>query len=214
MPTSKKPRKKGRHGRLNDKIRQAAKMRYMETSQIEKLADDLEKEAARRTMALRRYEWMSVLLDHESLIEGFTRAQCSLQRIPKTFEIFDFNIICSSLMLGAMVHMRLGIEEQSWLADIRRAAYGTIMAYRLRGMNQEVPEANLTMIRIGLTAAQDLIEYAFKEDPQALKEVLLKNDPLYTRAHPEENEARERFILGDRYDQVKSWQLTRNIEFN
>lgn len=157
---------------------------------------------------------MSVLLDHEDLIEGFTRAHNSLNKIPTTKEIFDFNIICSSLMLGAMVHMRLGIEEQSWLDDIRRAAYGTILAYRIRGMKQEVPEANLTMIRIGLTAAQDLIEYAFKEDPQALKEVLLKNDPLYTRAHPEETEARERFILGDRYETVKSWKLTKNIEFN
>ena len=87
-------------------------------------------------------------------------------------------------------------------------------AYRIRGLNQELPEANLNVISIGLTAAQDLIEYAFKEDPQALKEVLLKNDPLYTRAHPEENEARERFILGDKYELVRSWKLTKNIEFN
>lgn len=157
---------------------------------------------------------MAVLLDHEGLIEGFTRAHNSLNKVRDTKEIFDFNIVCSSLMLGAMVHRRLGVEEQSWLTDIRRAAFGIVMVYRMWGNKQTIPEANLAMIRIGLTAAQDLIEYAFKEDPQALKEVLLKNDPLYTKAHPEENEARERFILGDRYDQVKSWQLTRNIEFN
>lgn len=214
MPTSKKPRKKGRHGAINDKLRKARRMDSLTTEELEKLAEDLEAEAVRKRMALRRYEWMSVLLDHESLIEGFARAHASLKRIPETNDVFDFNVICSSLMLGAMVHMRLGIEEQSWLTDIRRAAYGTILAYRLRWMKIEVPEANLNMISIGLTAAQDLIEYAFKEDPQALKEVLLKNDPLYTRAHQEENEARERFILGDKYELVKSWKLTRIIEFN
>ena len=214
MPKSKKPRKKGRHGRLNDKIRQASKMQRMETKDIERLTDDLEKEAARRTMALRRYEWMSVLLDHEELIEGFTRAHNSLKRLPESTEVFDFNIVCSSLMLGAMVHMRLGVEEQSWLTDIRRAAFGVVNAYRIRALNQELPEANLNMISIGLTAAQDLIEYAFKEDPQALREVLLKNDPLYTRAHPEENDARERFILGDKYELVQSWKLKKIVEFN
>lgn len=214
MPRSKRPRKPGKHGAINRKLALAKKMNRLTTETVERLADGLEKEAARRTMALRRYEWMSVLLDHEELIEGFTRAHNSLKKLPESNEVFDFNIVCSSLMLGAMVHLRLGVEEQSWLTDIRRAAFGVVNAYRIRGLNQKLPEANLNVISIGLTAAQDLIEYAFKEDPQALKEVLLKNDPLYTRAHPEENDARERFILGDKYELVRSWKLTKNIEFN
>lgn len=214
MPTSKRPRKKGKYGLLNANLRKLRAGRFKDQNDADRTIAALEKSAADAAMGRRHYEWMSVMLDHEELIEGFVRAHQSLDRIPTTFKIFDFNILCSSLMLGAMVHMRLGIEEQSWITDIRRAAYGTIMAYRLRGMKQDVPEANLNMIGIGLTAAQELIEYAFKEDPQALKEVLLKNDPLYTRAHPEENEARERFILGDRYDQVKSWKLTEIMEFN
>lgn len=214
MPKSKKPRKSGKYGMINRKLAQAAKLKSLDDATVERLADDLEKEACRRALARRRYEWMAVLLDHEDLIEGFTRAHNSLKKLPSTTEVFDFNIICSSLMLGAMVHRRLGVEEASWLTDIRRAAFGTVNAYRIRGLNQDLPEANLNMISIGLTAAQDLIEYAFKEDPQALKEVLLKNDPLYTRAHPEENEERERFILGDKYELVRSWKLTRNIEFH
>ena len=113
MPRSKKPRKPGKHGAINRKLALAKKMNRLTNETVERLADDLEKEAARRTMALRRYEWMSVLLDHEELIEGFTRAHNSLKKLPESIEVFDFNIVCSSLMLGAMVHLRLGVEEQS-----------------------------------------------------------------------------------------------------
>lgn len=214
MPTSKKPRKKGRHGMINRKLAKAKKMMSLPDEQLESLADDLEKEAWRRTLARRNYEWMSVMLDHEDLIEGFTRAQHSLDKFRETDEIFDYNIVCSSLMLGAMVHRRLGVEEKTWLEDIRRGAFETVYAYKLRGEHQQIPDGNLRLIGIGLDAAQDLIDYAFTHDPQALKEVLIKNDPLYTRLHPEEFDDRERFIMGDRYELVKSWKLERNPEFN
>ena len=214
MPTSKKPRKKGKHGQLNANLHKLRTGRFKDKDDAERTIDALEKKAKESALARRHYEWMAVLLDHEDLIEGFTRAHNSLNKVPKTKEIFDFNIVCSSLMLGAMVHRRLGVEEQSWLTDIRRAAFGIVMVYRMWGNKQAIPEANLAMIRIGLTAAQELIEYAFKEDPQALKEVLIKNDPLYTQAHPEETEDRERFILGDKYDLVQSWKLGEKVEFN
>lgn len=154
------------------------------------------------------------MLDKGELKEGFIRAHESLNRLTTSVDPFDFNIVCSTLMLGAMVHMRLGVEEQSWMTDIRRGVFGIVSLYRMRRENKTVPEANLVVIRDGLNAAHDMIEHAFDTDPQALKECLIKNDPLYTKEHPEETEARERFILGDRYELVKSWKLERNPEFN
>lgn len=214
VPRSKRPRKPGHHGMINRKLAMAKRMDRMSDEKLEKLADDLEKEMFRRTLSKRHYEWMSVLQEHEELIEGFTRAQYALGKLRETNEIFDFNILCSSLMLGAMTHRRLGVEETTWLEDIRRAAFETVYAYKLRGENQQIPDGNLKLIGIGLDAAQDLIAYAVKNDPQAMKEVLIKNDPLYTRLHPEEMDDRERFIMGDRYELVKSWKLERNPEFN
>lgn len=205
MPTSKKPRKKGRHGQIVAASRKLLAKKFKDKDDAVRTIKLLDEASARDTLARRKYEWMSAMLDKEDLIEGFTRAHTSLNRLPTTKDRKDFNIVSSSLMLGAMCHMRLGVEEQSWMTDIRRATFGIVSALRIFKSGQAVPEANLPLIREGLNAAQDLIEFAFDNDPQALKEVLIKNDPVYTDMHPEETEARERFILGDRYDQVASW---------
>ena len=82
---------------INRKLAMAKRMDRMSDEKLEKLADDLEKEMFRRTLSKRHYEWMSVLQEHEELIEGFTRAQYALGKLRETNEIFDFNILCSSL---------------------------------------------------------------------------------------------------------------------
>ena len=214
MPGNKKPRKNKqcRQARFSKAIRKLVRNEFKNKDDVAKTLKYIDNVHQQRFLAESKITWMTSLLDRDKILSAFVRSQLALKSLPTTKNVDDFNLISSSLMLGALCHQVMGVEENELMTEIRRSAFAISTAYRLWLEGKPVPEANLPGIGYGLDAAQDLIEYAFDNDPSALKEVLIKNDPHYCQLHPEETEARERFILGDRYDEVAAWKLGMNLQ--
>lgn len=78
---------------------------------------------------------------------------------------------------------------------------------RLRGHGKEIPPANLEPVKHGLIVAQQLMEYAYEHERQALINVLKHNTHENIAENPGLREAHDRFILGKHYEQVRQWEL-------
>ena len=131
----------------------------------------------------------------------------ALERWPTTTDYSDFNQISSTLMLGALCHKCLGVAEQDLLEDIQHAAFMTVVCARLRNHGQTIPAANLEPVKHGLIVAQELMEYAYEHERQALINVLKHNTHETLAETPGLREAHERFILGKHYEQVRQWEI-------
>lgn len=145
--------------------------------------------------------------EKDSLLEAFTLSFFALERWPTTTDYSDFNQISSTLMLGALCHKCLGVVEQDLLEDIQHAAFMTVVCARLRNHRKPIPPANLEPVKHGLIVAQDLMEYAYEHERQALINVLKHNTHETLDETPGLREAHERFILGKHYEQVRQWEL-------
>ena len=141
------------------------------------------------------------------MLEAFTLSFFALERWPTTTDYSDFNQISSTLMLGALCHKCLGVAEQDLLEDIQHAAFMTVVCARLRNHGKEIPPANLEPVKHGLIVAQELMEYAYEHERQALINVLKHNTHETLDETPGLREAHERFILGKHYEQVRQWEL-------
>lgn len=108
---------------------------------------------------------------------------------------------------GALCHKCLGVAEQDLLEDIQHAAFMTVVCARLRNHGKEIPPANLEPVKHGLIVAQELMEYAYEHERQALINVLKHNTHENIAENPGLHEAHERFILGKHYDTVRRWGL-------
>lgn len=93
------------------------------------------------------------------------------------------------------------------LQDIQHAAYMTVLCARLRNHRKEVPPSNLEPVKHGLIISQELMEYAFDNERQALINVLKHNSKDNLRVNQGLEEQHERFILGRHYDTVRAWEL-------
>lgn len=144
------------------------------------------------------------------MLEAFTLSFFALERWPTTNDYADFNQISSTLMLGALCHKCLGVQEQDLMDDIQHAAFMTVFCARLRNHGKEIPPANLEPVKHGLIVAQELMEYAYEHERQALINVLKHNTHGNIRETPGLLEAHERFILGKHYEQVRQWELEDN----
>lgn len=141
------------------------------------------------------------------MLEAFTLSFFALERWPTTTDYSDFNQISSTLMLGALCHKCLGVAEQDLLEDIQHAAFMTVVCARLRNHGQTIPAANLEPVKHGLIVAQELMEYAYEHERQALINVLKHNTHETLAETPGLREAHERFILGKHYEQVRQWEI-------
>lgn len=141
------------------------------------------------------------------MLEAFTLSFFALERWPTTTDYSDFNQISSTLMLGALCHKCLGVQEQDLMDDIQHAAFMTVVCARLRNHGKEIPPANLEPVKHGLIVAQQLMEYAYEHERQALINVLKHNTHENIAENPGLREAHERFILGKHYEQVRQWEL-------
>ena len=94
--------------------------------------------------------------------------------------------------------------------DIQHAAFMTVVCAPLRNHGKEIPPANLEPVKHGLIVAQELMEYAYEHDRQALINVLKHNTHDNLDRTPGLREAHERFILGRHYEQVRQWELEDN----
>ena len=133
--------------------------------------------------------------EKDSLLEAFALSFFALERWPTTTDYSDFNQIRSTLMLGALCRECLGVAEQDLLEDIQHAAFMTVVCARLRNHGQTIPAANLEPVKHGLIVAQDLMEYAYEHERQALINVLKHNTHETLAETPGLREAHERFIL-------------------
>lgn len=87
--------------------------------------------------------------------------------------------------------------------DIQHAAFMTVVCARLRNHGKEIPPANLEPVKHGLIVAQELMEYAYEHERQALINVLKHN----THETLAETPGLERVILGKHYEQVRQWEI-------
>lgn len=223
MPKSKKPRKPGKHGRENiaRKKWESGKFKSVEDARL--TWRTLEAARKKRRPGLAQMHFLLSLADKEELIESFTQAFFALARWPTTYSYEDFNRVSSCLTLGILCHKRMGVVETDLLADMQQAAFMSVVCVRLRNFGKPVPPQNLEAVRVGLTTAQQLMEYAHEHDRQAFIDVLKHNDREHVEDTPGLLEAHERLILGRNYEIVQRWEkededqwdkglLTRNIK--
>lgn len=207
MPKSKKPRKKGNYGR-----EQAARRKW-EAGNFKSVEDAratfriVDEARRRRRGGCAQIGFMLNLANKERLIEDFTSAFFALDRWPTTRSFDDFNCVSSNLMLGLLCHKCLGVEEKSYVKEIQHAAFIAVVCVRLRNRREPIPQANLDIVRHGLVLAQELLEYTYEHHRAELIHVLRHNDAVNVYHTKGLTEAHERFILGDRYNTVKQWEL-------
>ena len=207
MPTSKKPRKKGKHGRDMDAMRAARKGTYRNDAHMKQVYRTLSRKKRHVKSGASLFAWMNDLADPDTLLSYFAQAFFALKRWRETEEIGDFNCVSQLLMIGAMLHKEMKVQEGSLLRDIRNAAFLTICCVRLRNFDHEVPEANIEAVHSGLVTAHELAKFAAENPDQrnTLLNVIRQNLPDFVAARPGLREQRERFILGDKYDIVQKW---------
>lgn len=207
MPKSKKPRKKGAHGRLQTALRIARKDKYKSVAQMEGVFNTLldRKRSVKKGASL--IAWMNDLSDTETLIAKFATAFFALRRWKTTFEHEDFHSVTRLLMIGGMCHKEMGVQEIDLFRDIQNACFQAIVCVRYRNQGIEIPDGNIDAIHAGLVSAEALVRYAEEHDHNKLLDVIRQNLPEYVHSHPGLKEQRERWILGSRYDLVQRWIL-------
>lgn len=207
MPKSKKPRKKGAYTREVRARQKWVQGKFKDTEDALRTYRTIERARLSRRKGCAQLHFLYSLSDFGNLLDAFTKAQYALSRWPTTRDYEDFNVVSSSLMLGALCHKRLDIVEQDLLRDIQHSAFMAVTCVRLRNQRKRIPEANIEVVRNDLTVAQQLIEFARDNDRQALIDVLKHNDIDNIAQTRGLQEAHERMILGDHYDTVRRWEL-------
>ena len=207
MPVSRKPRKKGRRGHEIDARKKLINGKFKNLDDARKAIKEVESSRKRRRQQCTQLGYMLCFTEKEALIDAFTLSFFALERWPTTTDCSDFNQISSTLMLGALCHKCLGVAEQDLLEDIQHAAFMTVVCARLRNHGKEIPPANLEPVKHGLIVAQELMEYAYEHERQALINVLKHNTHETLDETPGLREAHERFILGRHYETVRGWEL-------
>ena len=207
MPVSKKPRKKGQRAKDLAMRKKFVKGKFKDADDARRTIKSLETQRTRQRRLCEQLGWLLGFQEKDSLLEAFTLSFYALERWPTTNDYADFNQISSSLMLGALCHKALGVQEQDLMDDIQHAAFMTVTCARLRNHGKEIPPANLEPVKHGLIVAQQLMEYAYEHERQALINVLKHNTHENIAENPGLREAHERFILGKHYEQVRQWEL-------
>lgn len=207
MPVSKKPRKKGQRAKDLAMRKKFVRGQFKDADDARRIIKSLETQRTRQRRRCEQLGWLLGFQEKDSLLEAFTLSFYALERWPTTNDYADFNQISSSLMLGALCHKCLGVQEQDLMDDIQHAAFMTVTCARLRNHGKEIPPANLEPVKHGLIVAQQLMEYAYEHERQALINVLKHNTHEHLAETPGLREAHERFILGRYYEQVRQWEL-------
>ena len=117
MPISKKPRKKGRRGLVRQAFKRIATNDYKSPEELKRLMHTVRQDDVRLRNGADQLEWMLSLQDKGALIEPFTKSLLAIDRWPTTTDFEDFNIVSSSLMLGALCHRALGVQEKEKLRN-------------------------------------------------------------------------------------------------
>lgn len=210
MPVSKKPRKKGNRYHVRSALTRLKEGKFKSKEEMQKLMKVLHDDDVRLRNGVDNLEWMLSLQDKDALFAPFVRAFLAIDRWPETGDFDDFNVVTSSLMLGALCHRALGVQETEMLTEIQDATFRCVTCVRLRQKQSPIPKENLSLVKEGLTTAQRLIEFANDNNRNTLIHVLKQNTLRFLDDHPEEVEKHERLVLGRHYETVRSWELNKN----
>ena len=212
MPVSKRPRKKGKHGAKIAIAKRLVIKNGKVLSDSAKAMDDFQRMIDKEDLARSRYIYMSLIADKSNMYRPFIEAYQLIDDLPNANDFMPFNLLASHLTQGAMIHKCLEVQETEWLKEIQHAAFMVFTVYRQWLLDEKIPEANLEPLRIGIDAVRALVEYAWDNNPQELREIKIRTTRTYIELHPEETEARERLLLGDRWAQTRSWNLQKLAE--
>lgn len=207
MPVSKKPRKKGKHGAKNAIAKRLVIKNGKVVATSTKAMDDFQRMMDREYLARSRYAYMTHVADKSNMYKPFIEAYKSIDELPQTNSFMPFNYLVAHLTQGAMIHKCLEVQEGEWLKEIQHAAFMVFTVYRQWLLDEKISEANLEPIRVGIDAVRALVEYAWDNNPQELREIKIRTTRTYIELHPEETEAREKLLLGERWEQMKNWKL-------
>lgn len=208
MAGNKKPNRKkskGKSSHVREIIRRMATKKYRDVEQFRRDVEYLQK--LDRDTFLSRFQLNSMiaLTDWDNVQKGFLCSLSALNRWQTTKDAEDFNVVTSSLMLGMLIFHIAKVAEQEILQELQHAAFMCVVCCRLRNREETIPDANIGIVRNGLTLAQNLMEAAYNEDRQAFIEALKQNDVEYLAAHPEAVDLHMKMALGRNYERVMQW---------
>lgn len=208
MPGNKKPsrkKSKGKASKISAIIHRMATKKYRDAEQFKRDIEYLQKNDSATFLARFQLISMIALTDWDNVQMGFLKSLSALDRWPTTTDSEDFGVVSSSLMLGVLIFHIAKVAEVEILQELQHAAFMCVICCRLRNKGETVPEANIQVVREGLTLAQNLMEAAYRDDRQAFISALKENDTEYLKAHPEATERHMRMALGNNYDRVVQW---------
>lgn len=215
MPKSKKPRKKGAHGREQAARSRLLRNQFKDPAECRRLVKIVEDARAARHKGSAQLGYLFALADQDFMVERFIEAFMALERWQTTEEMDDFSLVNSMLMIGAIAFLKVGVQESERLDEIRRAAYAATLAIDHRNMGRRIPNELIENTREGLTTAQMIFEAATANGMnQELIEVLKENDPEHIASTPGRFREHRRLILGDYLEKVQALEAAQAERVN
>lgn len=215
MPKSKKPRKKGAHGREQAARSRLLRNQFKDPAECRRLVKIVEDARAARHKGSAQLGYLFALADQDFMVERFIEAFMALERWQTTEEMDDFSLVNSMLMIGAIAFLKVGVQESERLDEIRRAAYAATLAIDHRNMGRRIPDELIEDTREGLTTAQMIFEAATANGMnQELIEVVKENAPEHIASTPGRFREHRRLILGDYLEKVQALEAAQAERVN
>ena len=215
MPKSKKPRKKGAHGREQAARSRLRRNQFKAPAECRRLVKIVEDARAARHKGSAQLGYLFALADQDFMVERFIEAFMALERWQTTEEMDDFSLVNSMLMIGAIAFLKVGVQESERLDEIRRAAYAATLAIDHRNMGRRIPDELIEDTREGLTTAQMIFEAATANGMnQELIEVVKENAPEHIASTPGRFREHRRLILGDYLEKVQALEAAQAERVN
>lgn len=209
MPTSKKPRKKGRHGLKNAMMKRiiAKGGRGKDIdSELKRFADaDLT-----RVNGYHKLQNLTILTNVERFKTKMTKAMFAINRLVDG-DTEDFRLVTSCIGIGGTLLYRVNFSDETkeaYRRDIADGLFGIIRARSMRNRRAPVTQGLLDNIHNGLAAAQELLLWAEDNDRLALADVLGLARADVIKNNDDMNVAKEKALLGRHWDRAE--EITRN----
>lgn len=206
MPCSKKPRKRGLHGKRQTALKLVSKGTFKSDAQKREALKTLRDQERSISNGVSLFAWMNDLSDPETLLKKFATAYFALRRWKETIDPEDINCVTRLLTIGGLCHKEMDVYGEHLFREIQNACFQSIICIQFRNQNKEIPDANIDAIHVGLRTAEALIEFTNEHDHGRLISIIRKTDPAYVQAHPGLEEERERWLLGEeRLKMAQNW---------
>lgn len=205
MPATKKKRKKGggKFGQLQRAIRAVNRKAFVSPEERDRA---LKVVLDSFTVNKGHHLLTAIMVDEDAVNEKFIQVMLISYELNETTKFKDFSRLLTFLMIGALLHKRLGIAEKTVLDDLGFSAYMLMTACRLRCKGNPIPDSTLESIRDGLKLAQDIVQIAFQTNRIAYTDMLKSIDMRITEVSDEEQMLREKYLFGRYHKTVMDWE--------